>query len=110
MAAPILAGLIQNATSAGGTTSKGTPNVSPGLDPGRYAFELWFGKQRREEEAAEKEREMQEQIREFDISAGIKNREQNTIGIGMLAEQRAGADANSKLRSFRQMLAKSYTA
>jgi hypothetical protein len=91
MAAPILAALFSNATSASGTSnSSATPNVSPGLDPGRYAFELFFNKKRRKEEAAERK-----------IESAQKDRALGLTGMEFLAQQRQVADKNSRLRKFR---------
>ena len=103
--ASILSTALKSAWDSGGTTGTDkTPSVSPGLDPGKYAFELWFNKQRREEEQAEKDRLFQEEQRQFDITAGQKGREQDMLGIGMLAEQRGAADKNARLRTFRKAL------
>jgi hypothetical protein len=100
MALSLLTSLIGNATDAQGTSnSSSTPNVSPGLDPGRYAFELWFNKERREEEAKEREKER-----------ALKTRAMNMTGIGMLAQERQQAEENSRLRTFRNGLFSNNTA
>ena len=103
--ASILSEALKSAWSSGGTTGQNkTPTVSPGLDPGKYGFELLFNQQRREEEAAEKQRLLEEEKRQFDVAAGIKSREQDMMGIGMLAEQRGAADKNARIRAFRKAL------
>jgi hypothetical protein len=62
-------------------------------------------------EAARRERERQamldeEEKRQFNVTAGQTDRQQNMMGIGMLAEQRGAADTNARLRAFRQGLVK----
>ena len=50
MAIPLLASLISSAaTNDSGSNPNSTPTKSAGLDPGGYAFDLWFNEQRREE-------------------------------------------------------------
>ena len=45
-----------------------------------------------------------EEKRQFNIQAGQTDRQQGLQGIGLLAEQRQGADTNARLRSFRKAL------
>jgi len=101
----ILASLVSSAaTQKGGGETDSAPSVSPGLDPGRYAFELAFNRARREEEAAERQRLFEEYQRQFNRKAGQDDRTQNMSAIGMLGEQRQNAEANARIRTFRQML------
>ena len=73
---PLLAEFVgAAATQKGGGSPYSAPAISPGLDPGRYAYELWFNKQRRKEAQANMDREFNEGKREFDVSAGLKGRE-----------------------------------
>lgn len=72
MALPLLGAALQSAWGASGTSGADkTPNVSPGLDPGRYAFELWFNKKRREEDQRERDRLFQENQRQFNVKSDL---------------------------------------
>ena len=77
---------------------QGTPDINPALDPGMYAFQLWFNKQRRQEEQANKDRAFTENQRQFNVQAGqqaqnafqnaqAQYRQQNMQGMGLMAGQ-----------------------
>ena len=76
----------------------GTPDINPALDPGMYAFQMQFNKQRREEAEREKAKMFNEDKRQFDVRAGQS-------AIGQLASMRNDAQKNA-VRQFRNILLK----
>ena len=104
LAKSVIGGITGAARQKGGGSPKSAPSVSPGIDPGRYAFELLFNRRRRDEEQANLDREFAEEQRQFDVVSGQRDRQQDMSGVGMLAEQRQMADKNARLRSFRKAL------
>lgn len=109
MAIPILASLISSAaTQQGGGDSNSAPSKSAGLDPGGYAFELWFNQQRRKEEQENKDREMRENKRKFDLLTMLDRQTQvrgaNMAGLGFMAKQAGNAEGEARLRVFKNGL------
>jgi hypothetical protein len=106
MAAPIaiLGSLIGKGSQGGGGSYKNAPGVSPGLDPGRYAFELRFNRKRREEDQANMDRDFYERKRQFDVASGMQDRDQDMQAIGQLAQMRQNALGNARGRIFRNKL------
>lgn len=112
MVQSILGSALQSAWGAGGTTSpERTPSVSPGLDPGRYAFDLWFNKKRREEEQRNLDRAFTENQRQFNEKMGLdqlatmsrvnnEGRQLGMSGIEMLANNRVRAQQAARQQAF----------
>jgi hypothetical protein len=108
MAAALLGEALKSAWGAQGSGEGSTPNVSPGLDPGRYAFEL-FWKSLQDREAKRKfEEQMQEKRREFD-AANVAQRSENNQkvqaqGMDFLNQGLARAQKNANTDVFHQGL------
>jgi hypothetical protein len=96
MAAPIVAiasSLFSQANSGGGGSYKSAPGVSPGMDPARYGFELWFNRRRRREDQKNEDREF-----------GLKERTVNMAEKMSMQEFNKNQSQIEWLRNFRRAL------
>jgi len=107
--ASILSSALGSAWGAGGTNNESSsPNVSPGLDPGRYAYELWLGQEARKRSDKKFTDTLNERKREFNATNALDaRREQSQSGmsaLAFLASQRSNAEILGRNRSIRDSI------